>query len=245
MGRLFKIELLKMRYSRMLWVILGGSVALVILTGCFPEGTLGWGDYGVMAPFGYLRACGTMVMMLFAPVAGCFFTRELKQGTMLNALSCGVDRRQYFWVKAVCIIGVCLLDYLVCIAIFFCLRVVVSGFYPSGGYPDCSPGVFVVYQLGCFIFLFTYITLFLFISVSMKKPAAVNLSSIVIWFIEGVFINSVRGLRHPMAVLLSMYDMWEEGKVLTPEFVRQFDHCVILGIVFLLRTGGKRISAPY
>lgn len=233
MRQLFKNELLKMRYSRPLWIVLGGGIALVILMGCFPAGTLGWGECGIMAPFGYLRVCGTMVMMLFAPVVGCFFTQELKQGTMHNTLSCGVSRGQYFWVKTVCIMAVCLLNYLVSVILFFGLRTVISGFYPSDGYPDCSFAVLMVYQLGCCIFQVTYITLFMVISVSTKKPAVVNLASIVIWCCEGFFISSSRVFRHPMAVMLTMYEMWEEGRVLTYDFIKQFDHCLILEIVFL------------
>lgn len=43
MGRLLKNELLKMRYSRMLWIVFAGTLAFVVLTGCAPADTLGWG----------------------------------------------------------------------------------------------------------------------------------------------------------------------------------------------------------
>lgn len=234
MGRLFKNELLKMRYFRMLWIVLAGILAFVVLTGCAPAGTVGWGEYGSIASFGYMRSCGTAVMMFLSPIVGIFFTQELKQGTMHNTLSCGVSRRQYFWVKTVCIMAVCLLDYLVSVVIFTGLRTVISGFYPpSGSYPHCGFAVLLAYQLGVCILQFTYITLFMVISILTKKPAIVNLAGIVIWFCEGLSIDAVPAFRHPISVIITMYDLWEDGKVLTLEFVRQFDHCIIMGIVFL------------
>ena len=226
MGRLFKNELLKMRYSRMLWIVFAGTLAFVVLTGCAPADTLGWGDHGVMAPFGYMRDCGTAVMMLLSPVVGIFFT-------MHNTLSCGVSRKQYFFVKAACIMAVCLLNYVVSVLLFACLRTIVSGFYPPGSYPDSRFSILMVYQLGCCILQFTYITFFMVISVLTNKPAVVNLAGIVIWFCEGVFVNAVPAFRHPMSVMINMYDLWEEEKVLTLAFIRQFDQCFIMGIVFL------------
>ena len=240
MGRLLKNELLKMRYSRMLWIVFTGAIALVALMGCAPAGGISWADYGIMVPFGYMRSCGTMVTMLLSPIVGIFFTQELQQGTMHNTLSCGVSRRKYFWVKTVCIMAVCLLNYLISMVIFTCLRTVISGFYPPpGSYPDCDYGVttLLLYQLGICIMQFTYITFFMVISVLTKKPAIVNLAGIVIWFCEGVLLISMDLLpafRNPDSVMIAMYDLWQDGKALTSEFVRQFDHCLILGIVFLV-----------
>lgn len=233
MSRLFKNELLKMRYSRMLWVVLAGTLAFVVLSGCAPAGTVGWGEHGMTASFGYMRACGTAVMMFLSPIVGIFFTQELQRGTMHNTLSCGVSRRQYFFVKTICIMVVCLLDYLASVVIFTCLRTVISGFTPSGSYPYCGFAVLLVYQLGVCILQFANITLYMVVSVLTKKPAIVNLAGIVIWFCEGISIDAVPAFRHPMSVMIAMYDLWEDGKTLTLEFVRLFDHCLIMGIVFL------------
>ncbi len=130
MGRLFINEWIKVKYSKMLWILYGIILVYVILMGGMPTGTMGWGEYGATAPYGYLRNCGTLVMMFLSPMVGIFFTQEFAQGTMHNTLSCGVSRRDYFMVKLVCVLISGYLVYFCSLLVFTGIRCLVAGYRP-------------------------------------------------------------------------------------------------------------------
>lgn len=234
MGRLFKNEWIKLKYSKMLWILYGVILVYVILTGGMPTGTMGWGEYGATAPYGYLRSCGTLVMMFLSPMVGIFFTQEFAQGTMHNTLSCGVSRRDYFMVKLVCVLISGYLVYFCSLLVFTGIRCLVAGYRPSSGIcPPCGLRELLVYQAGCCVQEFTYITFFLLVSVISKKTAIVNLVGLVVWWGEAMLSLSVPAFKGPTSTIISSFELWESGKVLTMEFVKQYGQCAVMSIVFL------------
>lgn len=172
-------------------------------------------------------------MMFLSPIVGFFFTQEFQQRTMHNTLSCGVGRGQYFAVKAICVVVSGLAVYLVSVLEYTLLRVLKDGFWPaSGEIPDCGFVTVLLFQLGCCVQQVTYISFFLLIAVLAKRTAIVNLAGIVIWFAETVLVLSASWYRGPIAAILSSYDLWMEGKVVTGEFLEQYVQCIIMSAVF-------------
>lgn len=238
MGRLFKNEWIKIKYSRFLRVLYGVALLYALLMGAAPQGTLKWVDYGVTASFGYLRACGTMIMMFLSPLAGIFFTRELQQGTIHNTLSCGVGRGRYFAVKTVCILAAGLLLYIGPVLLFTLARSLAAGFWPAEGVcPPCGPGVAAAYQAGCLVQTVTYLMFFILLSILTKRTAVVNLAGIAVWFGEAALSLSVPAFKGPTGALLAAFALWEEGKVLTLEFVKLYGQCAAMSVVFLALAG--------
>lgn len=235
MRKLFINEWMKMKYSPLLWALSGGILAFVLFFGAAPSGVMRPLDSGIPASFGYMSSCGTVIMIFLSPIVGIFFTRELQQGTMHNTLSCGVGRGQYFVVKAICVVVSGLSVYLVSVLEYTVLRILRDGFWPaSAEIPDCGFAAVLLFQLGCCVQQVTYISFFLLIAVLAKRTAIVNLAGIVIWFAEAALALSASWYRGPVASILSSYELWMEGKVLTGEFLELYMQCVIMSAVFLI-----------
>lgn len=235
MFRLFKNELLKIRYNKTIWLFWGISVVFVALLGLLnTEKDLAMNLYGCTSSLAYMRTAGTFVVMFLAPVAGAVFTQELQQRTMHNTLSCGISRLQYFAVKAACVYAVDLLIFLFCIGEYVCLRTAVRG-WRSGSpysYPDFGL-VNLAYHSGTGLLLCAYIAFFILVAVSVKKPAVVYLSGAVATMTEFTVMNYLAGYKGVMPVMIYMYDMAVDRKVLTPEFAGLFSQCIMMGAVFL------------
>lgn len=234
MKRLFVNEWIKIKYSRLLWLLYGGILVFVLLFGASPSGTMRPLDNGFPASFGYMSMCATTIMIFLSPMVGIFFTQELQQGTMHNTLSCGVDRGRYFVVKTICAVASGMGIYLLSVLEYTFLRIILSGVRTASvQVPDCGLATVLLFQLGCCVQQFTFITFFLLISVLSRKTAIVNLAGIVACFAEAMLSMSVPWYRGPLASALASYDLWLEGKVLTMEFLRQYGQCAVMSITFL------------
>lgn len=236
MGRLFRNELLKIRYNKTIWLFWGMSVAFVALLGMLnSERDLAMNMCGSTASLAYMRIAGTFVVMLLAPVAGAVFTKELQGGTMHNTLSCGVSRLQYFIVKAICVYVADLVIFLFCLGEYVCCRTLAAGWMPRGyssGYPDLGLAN-LAYQGGTCLLLCVYIAFFILVAVSVKKPALVYFSGAVAILCEFAVMNFIGGYTGAMPAVISMYDMAVDRTVLTPEFAGLFAQGAVMGIVFL------------
>lgn len=236
MGRLFRNELLKIRYNKTIWLFWGVSAAFVAQLGMLnSERDLAMNLCGYTSALAYMRIAGTFVVMFLAPVAGVVFTQELQSGTMHNTLSCGVSRLQYFAVKTVCVYVADLVIFLFCLGEYVCIRTVAAGWKPrdySYTYPDFGL-VNLAYHGGTCLLLCVYIALFILVAVSVKKPALVYLSGAVATMGEFTVMNYIRGYRGVMPVVIDMYDMAIDRTVLTPEFAGLFAQGAVMGIVFL------------
>lgn len=236
MKRLFVNEWVKMKYSKLLWILLGGILALMLLMGIGTQGApdKGYWYVGGTASFEYMRTCGSIVILLLAPMVGIFFTQELQQGTMHNTLSCGVSRSRYFAVKTICILASGLVFYLSSLLLYVGVRTLCVGFAPvPGTYPDMGLAVAAVFQLGCCVQIFTYITCFILVSVLTQKTAFVNLAGLVVWVCESFLAKSVPSWRGPLGSIIASQALWAQGKVLTAEFLLQSVQCAVMSVVFL------------
>lgn len=236
MRRLFKNELIKIYHNKIIWLFWGISAVFVALLGMLnSERDLAMNLCGYTASLAYMRIAGTFVVMFLAPVAGAVFTRELQSGTMHNTLSCGVSRRRYFAVKAVCVYGMDLLIFLFCLGEYVCCRTIAAGWLPktySYSYPDMGL-VKLVYTGGTCLLLCVYIAFFILVAVSVKRPALVYFSGAAATMCEFTVMNYVQGYKGVMPTVIDMYEMAVDRKVLTPEFAGLFLQGALMGIVFL------------
>ncbi len=237
MGRLFKNELLKICHNKIIWLFWGISAAFVALLGMLnSEKDLAMNLYGYTSSLAYMRIAGTFVVMFLAPIAGAVFTTELQSGTMHNTLSCGVSRRRYFAVKAVCVYVTDLLIFLFCLGEFVCCRTIAAGWRPGTGsyaYPELGLAK-LVYTGGTCLLLCSYIAFFILIAVSVKRPAVVYLSGAVATMGEFAVMNYVRGYQGVMPAFIDMYEMAVDRKVLTPAFAGLLVQGTVMGIAFLV-----------
>lgn len=239
MGRLFKNELLKMKYNKAIWALCGVIAAFVAIFGLAPEtsGILELAACGYTASFAYMRDAGTAILLFLSPFAGLLFTQERYQGTMHNTLSCGVSRKQYFTVKLVCYLAVGVIIYLVSIIEFVCCVSLRSGFVPDTGYPfypypDYGAAM-LAYHFGVIILLCTYMAFSTFIAVCVKKAAVVYILGALILMGESVLSNILPFYRGVLPVILDMHDMVLKRRILTAEFAGLFGQCLFMCIFFL------------
>lgn len=240
MGRLFKNELLKMRYNKTLWAFFGVIVAFVAIFGLAP-GETGWTElaaYGYTASFVYMRDAGTFIFLFLSPIAGSLFTQELSQGTMHNTLSCGVSRGQYFTVKLFCYLASGIIIYLFSIIEFVCCVSVRSGFWPGKDfsfYPYPSYGLaLLAYHFGAAILLCTYMAFFTLVAICVKKAAIVYILGALTFLGEGTLMDVLPSYRGVMLTIMEMYDMAVKQRILTAEFAGLFGQCLLMCIFFLV-----------
>lgn len=234
MGRLFKNELMKLKYSRTLWLFWGVVLGLVLLFSVVPGIYFELESYGYTTAFVYMRNCGTFVLMFLAPIAGSMFTLEFYQGTMQNTLSCWVSRPQYFAVKVLCLFVTGILVYLSALVVFVGIRSLRLGFRPEGMvYPDYGLSS-LAFHGGTCLLLCTYMALYILISLLVKRPGVVYLSGAIATVVETSLMNTVPGYSGVIPTVVRMYEMAEERRVLTGEFAGLFVQSSVMCAAFLL-----------
>lgn len=239
MGRLFQNELLKMKYNKALWAFFGVIAAFAAIFGFAPGKTdsMNLAEYGYMASFSYMRNAGTAILLFLSPIAGLLFTQERHQGTMHNTLSCGVSRRQYFIVKLVCYLAIGVIIYLFSIIEFVCCISLRSGFMPDSGYPfypyPAYGTAMLAYHFGVIIVMCTYMTFFIFIAVCVKKAAVVYILGALTLMGENILTNVLPFYRGVLPVIMDMYDMVIQRRILTVEFAGLFGQCLFMCFFFL------------
>lgn len=235
MKRLIQNELLRIKYSRRIFIFLVFSLLFVIMDGSFPvQYRYRMTEYGYMAAIWYLRMTATVVFAFMAPVAAELVTREFRDGTIHNALSCGISRKKYFCVKTSCYFCICTVHLLGSLIVYFILRCIIAGYNPMHfSYPDYGL-VNLVYLLGEFIILFAYASLYLLFSFIFRQPAVTYLSGLVVITLEATIINgNTSWYGGPLITEIFMYELLEQEKVLTWEFASHLLPCLGLCILFV------------
>lgn len=236
MGRLFKNELLKLRYSKSIWLFLGAIIGMVILVACSPLSlTSVMGAYGYTVSFTYMVNCGTLATLFLAPIAGVLFTQEFSQGTIHNTLSCGVSRGQYFLVKTICFFAMGLLSYIISLILMVGITSLRFTFYRYSYIIPHYILVNLVYHSCTCLLLCTYMAFYILIAVSFRKAA-------IIVYLAGAFavvgeftlMDLFPNYQGILPTVLAMYNMFEQKKVLTLEFIQLFIPAAIMFIVFIV-----------
>ena len=146
----FKAEFYKLRHSKILITILGVCAAVIMVSFALGDMTFfGAGD-GTESVIGFQAKCYLsseiptfqtvarsslaytaffwIIGILFATI---FFTKEYNTGTIKLSVAYGTKRTILYYTKAITILVVSLITYLIFVAIFFVIEIIQSGYIPT------------------------------------------------------------------------------------------------------------------
>lgn len=236
MRNLFLNEWLKIRYCKQLWFLSAAILVFVALMAFAPGNHYPMAYSGCTASFAYLSEAGCIVLMLQSCVFAFLFTNELAQGTMQNALRCGISRGRYFAVKFLCCLGAGLLIYLLSLIEYLCIRTLLCGFWPKEGprypYPDYISMLFAYYFGSC-ILICTLMSALMLSAVCVRKPAAAYLAGVVICVADLQLDMSLPRWNGIYAAIFDFEDMAMEGNMLTQPAAALFAQSIATGAFFL------------
>ena len=228
MGKLIHNELLKLKYSGSVKIVWGYFLFAVILAGFMPVEEelldimgVGYGVSFVLIPFN-----GAMIFGVLAAMTAGMITQEFSQGTIHNALSCGVSRRQYFAAKIMSLFGMALVTYPVSLIAAVALRSVVFGFNPQAlTYPDYLQ-VNLVYHFSMMTLILIYVSIYILLAYIFKHPAHAFMAGIAELILELILIKDNTSLGGPLQAM----------RVISNSLVEGYD-ILQLGIMRLLLPG--------
>lgn len=146
----FKAEFYKLRHSKILITILGVCAAVIMVSFALGDMTFfGAGD-GTESVIGFQAKCYLsseiptfqtvarsslaytaffwIIGILFATI---FFTKEYNTGTIKLSVAYGTKRTILYYTKAITILVVSLITYLIFVATFFVIEIIQSGYIPT------------------------------------------------------------------------------------------------------------------
>lgn len=192
-------------------------------------------DYGVMASMRYLNEAGGLVAILMIGIAAGLITQEFNNRTIHNALSCGVSRRKYFFIKTCLYMASCFMIHLVTLLFFTVIRSAIFGFFPPYYRYRNLIIVTIVVHLGDAAVLFAYMSVFLLFAILFRNPAAVIFSGVAYYYLESwvPMIDSISFYGAPFYAIAGISPLVISGRVLSAEFAALTLPCIVTGIVFL------------
>ena len=213
MGKLIHNELLKLKYSGSVKIVWGYFLFAVILSGVMPVEEelpdimgVGYGVSFVLIPFN-----GAMIFGVLAAMTAGMITQEFSQGTIHNALSCGVSRHQYFAAKATGLFGMVLVTYPVSLIAAVALRSVVFGFNPQSlTYSDYLK-VNLVYHFSMMALILIYVSIYILLAYIFKRPAHAFMAGIAELMLELILIKDKTSLGGPLQAMRVMFNSLAEG----------------------------------
>ena len=179
----FKAEFYKLFRSKIMIAILGVCVALVMVSFALGDMTFfGAGD-GTESVIGFQAKCYLssemptfqtvarsslaytaffwIVCLVFATI---FFTKEYNTGTIKLSVAYGTKRTILYYTKAITILAVSLITYLIFVAAFFVIEIIQSGYIPSASEALTLFG----WALACGIVLLAFESISIFLCVIIR-----------------------------------------------------------------------------
>ena len=142
----FKAEFYKLRHSKILITILGVCAAVIMVSFALGDMTF----FGTESVIGFQAKCYLsseiptfqtvarsslaytaffwIIGILFATI---FFTKEYNTGTIKLSVAYGTKRTILYYTKAITILVVSLITYLIFVATFFVIEIIQSGYIPT------------------------------------------------------------------------------------------------------------------
>lgn len=221
MKNLILNEFAKIKHTTLIKIIFGLFLLMAVLIGILPPEEKDMFDYAYGAHFRFLRMCGTAALFFFSPIVVSMITQEFSQGTAHNILSCGISRKKYYMVKAICLMGTSFMIYLVTIGVYALIRSILYGFNPGNyAYPDYVPVVFV-YHISILIVIFAELALFMCIGYLFNRQAMAYWVCLGIVGIENfIFLRDDGKMGLALQALVTMDGFLENYTVLTVDFMR-------------------------
>ncbi len=247
MKNLMRNELLKWRRSWsvtavfLLYVFFYGSAALA--KGGNTDSLL---NYGFGAPFMAFGMIGMVSLGLYAVMAAGMAADEFKQGTVHNALACGVKRRNYFFAKTNVMLGGAALLYLCSLAVFCAVRISVLGIGPDTLIYSNYWLAVLVYNMGVIVVIMSNMALYIFIAYLTKSGVKTFIISFLLSDLElivysrcmkmnvqsEVFTCGPVGTMEKMMKLV--YSMKDSKALLSADFALMLLPCVCIGGISLI-----------
>ena len=240
-------ELLKFRRSRavkaVFWLYVFSYGTSALAKGGRTDSYL---NYGFGAPFTAFGIIGTSALWLYAVMAAGMAADEFKQGTIHNALACGVERGKYYRAKICVLLGGSALFYLCSLAVFCIVRIPMLGFGPDTLVFSHYWLAVLVYNLGVIVVIMSNMAFYIFIAYLTKSSVKTFISTFFISILELIIYGRCMDMNvqsevftcGPVGTMEKMmklvHTMKDSKVILSADFVRMLLPCVCIEIIFLL-----------
>lgn len=241
MTDLFKNELLKLKRSKSIKVLFWYFVAYSIIGALFYGGSNGdsFSRSGFSAPFMTFAMHGASGFFFYAAAAAGLVANEFSQGTIHNAISCGVERRRYFIAKTCCLLGVTVFLYLSNVLVHSLAQNAISSFDPYGLLYSRYWQKVLVFNLAAILLLLSYMSLFICIAYLCRRGVMTFVVSMVITTLE-LFLYSKSNPREiggPLSVMWQMMEIVKtdvsSDRLLEPDFFLMLIPSLCMGVISL------------
>ena len=239
MRALWANEWVKIKHSK--WVI-GVILYLMFMTviGALFPGTRE--NYFTISGYGSLfswsdNLMGMDIYSAFAFLVAGLMGKEFDNRTLHNIVGRGIKRKHYFAVKAICIIMLSALFYIASLCIFSVLRTMIFGYNPEAlSYSDYWSKV-LVYNGGALLLVLCYVSVFILLSVLIRRIGPMLVCSILINFIDSSLregaIADIR-IGGACRIAVKMRTAFQYDRILTGPFFTMFLPVICVGVVTLL-----------
>lgn len=238
---LFKNELLKLKRSKSVKVLFWYFVSYSILAALFfhgaNEGSVA--QSGFSAPFRAFGMHGASGFFFYAAIAAGLVANEFSQGTIHNAISCGVERRSYFIAKTCCLLGITVFLYLTNTLVLSLADISISSFDPYGLlYSRYWQKVFI-YNLAAILLLLSCMSLFICIAYLCRRGVMTFVVSMLIISLDFILFARINPgkVSGPVSVMSQMLEMIKtdlsSNRLLEPDFFLMLVPSLCMGVISL------------
>lgn len=242
MSDLFKNELLKLKRSKSVKILFWYFVVYSVLAALFfhRADESPFTRSGFSAPFMTFAMHGTSGFFLYAAVAAGLVANEFSQGTIHNAISCGVERRRYFIAKICSLLGCTAFLYLSNMFVHSLAESAISSFDPHGLLYSRYWQKVLVYNLAAILLLQSCMSLFICIAYLCRKSVMTFVVSMLITELDFIWYFKIgQGkIGGPVSVMWQMLEMIEtepsSNRLLEPGFFLMLVPSLCMGVVSLV-----------
>lgn len=239
---LFKNELLKLKRSKSVKVLFWYFVIYSILGALFfhgaNEGSVA--RSGFFAPFMTFSMHGASGFFFYAAIASGLVANEFSQGTIHNAISCGVERRSFFIAKTCCLLGITVFLYLTNTLVHSLAEIAISSFDPYGLlYSRYWQKVFI-YNLAAILLLLSCMSLFICIAYLCRRGVMTFVVSMLIISLDFIWYARIDAgnVSGPVSVMSQMSEMirtdLSSNRLLEPDFFLMLVPSLCMGVISLV-----------
>ena len=241
MNDLLKNELLKLKRSKSVKVLFWYFVIYSILGALFFHGAdeSSVMRSGFFAPFATFAMHGAAAFFFYAAVAAGLVADEFSQGTIHNAISCGVERRRYFIAKICCLLGITVFLYLSNTLVHCLAEIVISSFDPYGLLYSRYWQKVLVYNLAAILLLLSCMSLFICIAYLCRKGVKTFVVSMLIIVLDNFLYARIGPdkINSPVSLMWQMFEMirtdLSSNRLLEPDFFLMLVPSLCMGAISL------------
>ena len=240
MTNLLRNELLKLKRSKSVKILFWYFALYAAFSALFP----GEGDsimqYAFSAPFTAFGSSGASGLFFFAAIAAGVIAEEFSQGTIHNALGCGVERRSYFVAKVCNVMCITAFIYLFSLLIHCVVKNIFFPFAPDGPRYSHYWLKVLVYNLGAVFVLLCSMSVYILFSYLFRKSVITFVVSALVTFLDLIWYAKAaqKGFGGPVSAMWKMTEMIRTGpssdRLLSTEFLVMLLPSLCIGIISLI-----------